>query len=1034
MKRLKTPLSVILILIHLSIYSQVAEYNFDTDLTDQINGHNGTSTGTIDFLTENGKSYIKRNSSSLVHFPIAINSTITNRNFQFSFDHRTTSTTSTAIIFSSGSSANPFWEQAGFSVLQWADKILLTFDDGTSSGGYYWGAIGDITANQWKNYKITFDFVSKHFKVEIDGQEVKNEAINAGFDANSFRLGIQSNLFTIGGHNNTVNTTNNGVFDLDNLKIYDQVPNMTTQINTAFTQLANDISGSITLSDNDKLTHLTTIKSNLYFADYSSISTNLFAFTSAYEANNPPLYQDGITYNEDELPTHSRALLFSQSYVFATQFVDGNAQNMGGVVFEHHEVIPGSVDPSAVNIASATVSINGTYNKDIAAELNDQSRVVRPTGYYVRPGDVVTITVPNNVLNSGVTVIVGSHFRNMVPSYIGKINRFEDISAEYSLTSNATISVASPFGGGIYIKVPEGTNLGNFDVTIGNGIKMPFFSYKSGNQTSVSDWLNQVANSKAPWADFESDKFMFTIPVAEIAGVNNPDAIMQRWDAIMDAISIAGGRPLTRPRAEYYSFDTRLVTPAYGAGYPIIIPISEMRNDPNQLWNPMKVLEHPMHFTLLHEMGHNELYPTPNYGATGSTTEACHQIEAETNVHILAMAANSQVYNMSIEDAFGFSRANLGGDPFTFNEAVFDWIITTNFRQDLPMTFDLSVPMSDKDMLKYQSRGHAKYGDIVKLFGWDGLKNTQAAFYQAGVQQSSTVCNDRPFVVGRDEYTVAASNAVGKNMAPFMHFWGLKPSTSLQTQLASMPKSQEVKALIEGYQCNVAPITMDDYLAYHNTIMPTSDYQWPRYQQYINEFDATFAQQIQDQFNLILQTYGLIGSAAPTNVQGSNNNGTITLNWTDNSTDETGFVIKMKGPSDQNFAIIHTTAADVITYDVITSESGQYQFKVTAINADNLESNVCQVQTITVDTTLSVDEEELNSLFTLYPNPANDIIEIKGDLINLKEVKIYNLNGQQVKHFTDSFKELNISDLVPGIYITKLLLKDSSRAVKFIKQ
>ena len=216
--------------------------------------------------------------------------------------------------------------------------------------------------------------------------------------------------------------------------------------------------------------------------------------------------------------------------------------------------------------------------------------------------------------------------------------------------------------------------------------------------------------------------------------------------------------------------------------------------------------------------------------------------------------------------------------------------------------------------------------------------------------------------------------------------------------------------------------------------MPTSDYQWPRYQQYINEFDATFAQQIQDQFNLILQTYGLIGSAAPTNVQGSTNNGTITLNWTDNSTDETGFVIKMKGPSDQNFAIIHTTAADVITYDVITSESGQYQFKVTAINADNLESNVCQVQTITVDTTLSVDEEELNSLFTLYPNPANDIIEIKGDLINLKEVKIYNLNGQQVKHFTDSFKELNISDLVPGIYITKLLLKDSSRAVKFIKQ
>ena len=58
-----------------------------------------------------------------------------------------------------------------------------------------------------------------------------------------------------------------------------------------------------------------------------------------------------------------------------------------------------------------------------------------------------------------------------------------------------------------------------------------------------------------------------------------------------------------------------------------------------------------------------------------------------------------------------------------------------------------------------------------------------------------------------------------------------------------------------------------------------------------------------------------------------------------------------------------------------------------------------------------------NLNFTLYPNPANSILNI--DLISeIKSVEIYSLLGQ--KMFSSTQKQLNISNLASGIYMLKV--------------
>jgi fibronectin type 3 domain-containing protein len=89
--------------------------------------------------------------------------------------------------------------------------------------------------------------------------------------------------------------------------------------------------------------------------------------------------------------------------------------------------------------------------------------------------------------------------------------------------------------------------------------------------------------------------------------------------------------------------------------------------------------------------------------------------------------------------------------------------------------------------------------------------------------------------------------------------------------------------------------------------------------------------------------------AAPTGLQaGEVTTQAVTLRWTDNSLDETGFTVQRSSGAMEDWADLGTTAADVTAYQDVTVACGTtYTYRVQAYNAigDSAFSNVLEVST-----------------------------------------------------------------------------------------
>ena len=85
----------------------------------------------------------------------------------------------------------------------------------------------------------------------------------------------------------------------------------------------------------------------------------------------------------------------------------------------------------------------------------------------------------------------------------------------------------------------------------------------------------------------------------------------------------------------------------------------------------------------------------------------------------------------------------------------------------------------------------------------------------------------------------------------------------------------------------------------------------------------------------------------------------------------------------------------------------------------------------------SIDNDFATSNLKVYPNPANDYINIQGISIDKEIMDIYNINNQLIKSINFSqtnSNQINISDLKPGIYFALLRNSSTSNTFKFIKQ
>ena len=193
----------------------------------------------------------------------------------------------------------------------------------------------------------------------------------------------------------------------------------------------------------------------------------------------------------------------------------------------------------------------------------------RPTGLYLAPGGIGVLTVPSNMVNKGFEVLVGANTIDNVKKT--QHRRMDRVTNSFPIKST-TINIVNPLGGGIFIMIPYLSDLGLVDINIsGDVVKSPFFSKTSHHKTTEEEWKEQISLT-APWADFETDKFMLSVPTSWIYGYDYAhfEALLMDYDLAMEGVREVGGYEAGTENKHvlYIQPDLHIKHGAYGTGYP----------------------------------------------------------------------------------------------------------------------------------------------------------------------------------------------------------------------------------------------------------------------------------------------------------------------------------------------------------------------------------------------------------------------------------------------------------------------------------
>jgi bilirubin oxidase len=89
-------------------------------------------------------------------------------------------------------------------------------------------------------------------------------------------------------------------------------------------------------------------------------------------------------------------------------------------------------------------------------------------------------------------------------------------------------------------------------------------------------------------------------------------------------------------------------------------------------------------------------------------------------------------------------------------------------------------------------------------------------------------------------------------------------------------------------------------------------------------------------------------------------------------------------------------------------------------------------QFVIVDSTALAVNEISNTQLKVYPNPASDRLNIAVNGTDIQEMQLFNISGELLKSYAKPTSQIDISDLADGIYMLKLLGKESTEIHRFV--
>ena len=433
--------------------------------------------------------------------------------------------------------------------------------------------------------------------------------------------------------------------------------------------------------------------------------------------------------------------------IYTRETVAAHEALLGGFKFGSSANFPGPCAPPAnpgnTHTATLSASYPNTFGRKTLAD-GPFTFARKPTGTYLAPGTIVTVTVPPSMVGTGYRIRVGCHS----PDFGAKpdIKRLDRVTRTFDITALQT-KVANPLGGGIYLEVPWLANAGVVTVDITGAVRSPYFSAKSFHTTTPAEWLVERSHP-GPWADFQSEKFMMQVPKTWISAMPDPTQLMADWDAAMDAMHDLLGYPRIRGKESLYpQVDLLLKNSVYAPGYPSVNTTYSPTGNYNG-YASSHLVRGPVNapYYEFHELGHGYLFP--KFGG-----------ESESTVNLLHVAVVNRKFGKSLDE--GLRKSMGGNNPYqTLDTTAMAWMCVFNFSPR-------EVPMDTAEKA-YQLKGHAKFVDIAGIYGWEVLDD-----FWRGMQVDDE--NNTSYSTSDDSLMLRLCRSVGFDIRPLFHFWGIHP-------------------------------------------------------------------------------------------------------------------------------------------------------------------------------------------------------------------------------------------------------------------
>ncbi len=642
---------------------------------------------------------------------------------------------------------------------------------------------------------------------------------------------------------------------------------------------------------------------------------------------------------------------------------------------------PGYVEPPADSSVSNSVLIRANFedpdgmNPYLDINGDGTNHALRPTGLYLSPGSVASVTVPDSLVGQDYFVRVGSHEWDLTIRPIFK--RLDRISRKFPIDST-TIEVFNPFGGAISVLVPYGANDGIVEVSVSNGLEAPFFSLKSFYETPD---FNAELNKPGPWAVFETDNVMYTIPKHSIVpGQYDLMQAMRDWDTALQGVNSIMARQIIPDKHNMYMIaDITIRHNVYSIGYPMSNTPLNYSNTPG----PAYFINGPGpdDETNFHESGH-----------ALAMSKFPGEVEALVNFpYIMAM---NYGLNVDLNEAVNYSFVP---NTFDIDKTATHRMVSNSFG------FERDIANATTNEVRYQHRGYGHYFEIVNMQGWCPLRNfwkQEFIDFENGIDHG---INNQDI----DGRIIRMSVAAQTDLRPLFHVFGILPQDSIAlqdtlTQINVLP-SLTIYDRLQAYfdlipQDNAAFI---DYalFVYPNlysdgpTANPDYGVGW-HYQKSLT-YDATEAQTRTDILQSIIDLYFPDGEP------------------TDNGNPDVCCLLDTMNVNLIDEEVIVTGGVE--PYDISIDITGNVQ-TVTVVDFDGCESSVEYPFT-------GVSQEDVEGI-RIFPNPASTeiYIDLTGSSNQIERLQIISINGQVLKHYRKTDRVIDLSTLSEGMYILQIEL------------